>query len=106
MLSTHETNHRSGGARRWVVWGFLALAGFYLLTEHRGHLAGLSWLPIAFLLLCPLLHMGMHGGHGGHGGAGERAREPRSPLPPDRPGAPDAPVIAPHRHADARPEER
>ncbi|MBU2167941.1 MAG: DUF2933 domain-containing protein [Alphaproteobacteria bacterium] len=50
---------------------FLTLAAFgagltYLLIgEHRVHLLG--WLPFLLLLLCPLLHMTMHGGHGrGH----------------------------------------
>lgn len=107
MPSPHESHTDGSGTRRWVLLGFLAIAGFYLITEHRAHLvASLSWLPVAFLLLCPLLHMGMHGGHGhaGHGGRSERARGTRSPLPADRPGAPDAPVIpAAHRHA--KPEE-
>jgi hypothetical protein len=48
---------------------FLAFAGialFFLLSEHRIH--ALAWLPLLFLLACPLLHMFHHGGHGGHGG--------------------------------------
>lgn len=105
MSSTHESHSAGDRARRWVFLGFLAIAGFYLIAEHRAHLASLSWLPVAFLLLCPFLHMGMHGGHGGHGGHRDRARSEPSPLPPDRPGAPDAPVIpATHRHV--HPEER
>ena len=42
----------------------LALAGvsYYLLTQHREHLA--VALPYLFLLLCPLMHL-FHG-HGGH----------------------------------------
>ena len=56
-------------SRRWVVWAFLGLAAFYLIVEHRAHLAGsLSWLPLGFLLLCPLMHVFGHGGHGSHGG--------------------------------------
>jgi len=43
---------------------FLAIAGFYLLTEHRAHLSGA--LPYLLLLLCPLLHLFMHRGHGKH----------------------------------------
>lgn len=59
------------GSRRWVFWIFLALAVFYLGVEHRAHLAGtLRWLPLAILLLCPLMHVFMHKGHGGHGGHG------------------------------------
>jgi hypothetical protein len=49
-----------------VLLGLLAIAGFFLTTEHRAHLLG--YLPYALLLLCPLLHL-FHGGHGrGHGG--------------------------------------
>ena len=62
----------TSGPRRWVFWTFLALAVFYLGVEHRAHLAGtLRWLPLAILLLCPLMHVFMHKGHGGHGGHGQ-----------------------------------
>ena len=53
----------------WVLLGFLAIDGFFLATEHKAHLFGI--LPFVLLLLCPLLHLFMHGGHGGHGGQGE-----------------------------------
>ena len=43
-----------------------AVAGYFLWTEHRAHLT--QWWPYAILLLCPLMHVFMHGGHGGHGG--------------------------------------
>jgi hypothetical protein len=49
----------------WVLLGFLAIAGFFLLTEHRAHVLGV--LPFLLLLACPLLHLFHHGGHGGHG---------------------------------------
>ena len=52
-----------------VLLAFLAIAGFFLVTEHTAHLFGV--LPYALLLLCPLLHLVMHGGHGGHGGSGD-----------------------------------
>lgn len=48
--------------------GFIAIAAFYLITEHRAHLFGA--LPYLLILLCPLLHFFMHGGHGGGGGHG------------------------------------
>jgi hypothetical protein len=51
----------------WVLLGFLAVAGYFLWTEHRAHvIAGLSYLPYLLLLACPLMHIFMHGGHGGH----------------------------------------
>jgi hypothetical protein len=49
---------------------FLAIAAFYFVTEHNVHFFGI--LPYALLLLCPLLHLFMHGGHGSHAGHEER----------------------------------
>ena len=47
-----------------VLIGFLVIAGALLFTEHRAHVLGaLVFLP---LLLCPLMHIFMHGGHEGH----------------------------------------
>ncbi len=40
---------------------FLAIALFFLWGEHRAHLLGA--LPYLLLLLCPVLHLFMHGGH-------------------------------------------
>jgi Protein of unknown function (DUF2933) len=45
---------------------FLVIATFYLATEHTAHFFGV--LPYGLLLLCPILHLFMHGGHSGHGG--------------------------------------
>ncbi len=60
-----------------VLAGFLAIAGALLFTEHRAHVLGaLIYLP---LLLCPLMHLFMHGGHhgrGGHHGHGDREGRP------------------------------
>ena len=49
-----------------ALLGFLAVAAFLLAVEHQAHLLGL--LPYGLLLLCPLMHLFMHGGHGNHGG--------------------------------------
>jgi Protein of unknown function (DUF2933) len=58
-----------------VLLGFLAIAGVLLFTEHRAHVLGLLiWLP---LLLCPLMHIFMHGGHAGHD-HGKEDREGRA----------------------------
>ena len=55
-----------------VTIGFLLIAAFFLLSEHRAHALGV--LPFLLLLACPLLHMFMHGGHGGHGGHGRHTQ--------------------------------
>jgi hypothetical protein len=57
-----EKRHLSRG--RWVLYGFLAIAGFFLFTEHRAHVLGA--LPFLLLLACPLMHLFMHHDHGGH----------------------------------------
>ena len=46
-----------------VLAAFLAIAGFFLWSEHRAHILGL--VPYALVLACPLLHL-FHG-HGDHG---------------------------------------
>ena len=57
-----------------VLLGFLAVAGFYLVTEHTAHLLGA--LPFLLLLSCPLMHLFMHRGHGGPGGHGDHDQAP------------------------------
>jgi hypothetical protein len=49
-----------------VLLGFLAVAGYFLVTEHWAHI--IPFLPWLLFLACPLMHLFMHGGHGGHGG--------------------------------------
>ncbi|MGE3537341.1 MAG: DUF2933 domain-containing protein [Candidatus Tectimicrobiota bacterium] len=52
---------------RLILLAFLAIAAFFLITEHTAHLLGA--LPYILLLLCPILHLFMHGRHGsGHNG--------------------------------------
>ena len=55
---------------RLTLLGFIVIAGFFLVTEHRAHLYGI--LPWLLILACPLMHLFMHHGHGhgGDGGAG------------------------------------
>ena len=56
-----------GGAGRYVFWGFLVIAGYFLIMEHSAHVV--QYLPYLLLLACPLMHLlHGHGGHGGHGG--------------------------------------
>jgi hypothetical protein len=57
-----------------VLLIFLAIAAFFLITEHTAHLLGV--LPFLFVLLCPLLHL-LHGRHGGgHAGQGGSRQRP------------------------------
>ena len=46
----------------------IAATSYFLFMEHRQHL--FQFLPFLILLLCPLMHIFMHGGHG-HGGHGK-----------------------------------
>lgn len=51
-------------ARKTVIiasWIVAAIAAAYVLIEHRIHT--LEWLPFGLLLLCPLMHIFMHGSH-------------------------------------------
>lgn len=54
-----------------VLFGFLVVIGFFLITEHGAHLLGI--LPWLLLLACPLMHI-FHG-HGHHGGDNKTDRE-------------------------------
>lgn len=67
MSTERETNqHRPERSRfKWVLIGFLLVAGYFLITEHRAHV--IQYLPFVLLLACPLLHLFMHRGHK-HGG--------------------------------------
>ena len=63
----HNDNQQQSKAK-WAFIGFLIIAGYFLVTEHRAHLSG--WLSsywiYLLLLACPLMHLFMHHGHGGH----------------------------------------
>ena len=53
----------------WIVTLALAGLGIYLFATHTGHI--LTALPYLLLLVCPLMHLFMHGGHGHHHGRHE-----------------------------------
>lgn len=74
-----DPNRRQLPIANIVLMGFLAIAGFFLILEHRAHLLG--WLPFLIILLCPLMHIFMHRSHGGHGGAAEAPEGERSQRP-------------------------
>jgi hypothetical protein len=64
MAQDEHTNSNGRFRNRLVLIGFLAVAAYFLWTEHRAHVV--QFLPYVLLALCPLLHL-FHGGHGGHG---------------------------------------
>ena len=83
----HDRSNDDGGNSRWkwALIGFLAVAAFFLWTEHRAHLLGF-W-PYLLLAACPLMHLFHHGGHGGHAGHQHGARPPE-PSGDPKTGAP------------------
>lgn len=88
-----KTSHRR--TTRLVFWGFLGIAVYYLLTEHRAHLIqGASWLPWLLLLVCPFMHVFMHRGHGNHDGhGGSKGTDAAGDAPPATPTL-DSPAAA------------
>ncbi len=77
-MDAHSQAHEPASGRnvgRWVFWGFALVAGYFLYTEHRAHLAAV--LPYLLLAACPLMHMFHHHGshrHGSNTGEGDRAK--------------------------------
>lgn len=72
MKRDEATEHGAHCAPRgfnWILVAFLAIAAFFLITEHRAHLLGA--LPFLLLLACPLMHLFMHHGHDAHAGHNE-----------------------------------
>ena len=67
--------HQHDQPRSWstlILLAFLAIGGFFLITEHTAHLFGV--LPYLLVFLCPLLHL-LHGGHSGDGRHGTQSRQ-------------------------------
>ena len=54
--SNHDRDDFASSASRGtlVLIAFLAIAGFYLVVEHRAHT--MAYWPWLFLMACPLLH--------------------------------------------------
>ena len=72
-MKPHYVPVRSAGRVNWFFLGFLAIAAYFLLTEHRAHVV--PYLPFLLLLACPLMHLFMHHGHSGHGGHEQAGRD-------------------------------
>ena len=73
-MHDHQHNSRRGGAMSrstWALIGFLAVALYFLFSEHRAHF--INALPYLLLAACPLMHL-FHG-HGDHGGHDEERDE-------------------------------
>ena len=69
-----------GSKAALVAIGFLLIAAFLLLSEHRAH--ALGYLPFLLIFGCLFMHMFMHGGHGGHSGHGDGKTPTDRPSPP------------------------
>lgn len=72
MDHEHATNNDSAMKVRAdiAMMLFLIIGAYFLITEHRAHLAG--WLPswpYLLLLACPLIHIFMYRGHSHAGGS-------------------------------------
>lgn len=83
MTQDHQDSEKPGffaSRANWVLVGFMAVAGYFLVSEHWAHLVPV--LPWLLLLSCPLMHLFMHHGHGGHSGGNDKA------APADRPTSP------------------
>lgn len=66
MTSSHQHTSPNQFWKNPLVIVALIVIGYWLFAYHSQHLLG--WLPYAIILLCPLMHIFMHGGHG-HGGS-------------------------------------
>jgi len=76
------TNRCRASSLTIAVLMLAAVALFYVLREHWGHLLG-AW-PYLLLVACPLIHL-MHRErhrHGGDGAHGHRADDARPSQPP------------------------
>lgn len=62
---------RLGAFSTIAFLGFVGVAGYFLVTEHRAHFFGI--LPFLLLAACPLLHLFHHRGHGGGADAAKDA---------------------------------
>jgi hypothetical protein len=62
--NSSDNNGRRLSKTNIALVAFVAIAGFFLWTEHRAHLLGA--LPYLLLLGCVFMHFFMHRGHG-HG---------------------------------------
>lgn len=77
---TPESNDRLRAISRYVFFGFVAVALYFLIAEHRAHV--IPFLPFLLLAACPLMHIFMHRGHDHSGRDGSESDTERSRRPP------------------------
>ncbi len=87
MQHSHHPSEKGSNGESWLLsrTGIativaVSVLGFLIYQGHGAHLLG--YLPFALILLCPLMHIFMHGGHGGHGGH-QHSEEDTSTLTPE-----------------------
>jgi hypothetical protein len=56
-----DTNDRYRKVSRYVFFGFVVVAAYFLIAEHRAHIV--PFLPLLLLAACPLMHLFHHGRH-------------------------------------------
>jgi hypothetical protein len=61
----------------WAALGLIGAASYFLLMEHTQHF--FQFLPYLILLLCPLMHVFMHGSHGKHENHQDASDEKNTP---------------------------
>jgi len=84
--------NRQRTVSRWVFFGFVLIAGYFLITEHRAHLVGfVPYLPFLLLAACPLLHLFHHRGH-------DHGNEDSEPPRPSGSGGPSNLSSGGHSH--------
>jgi hypothetical protein len=71
---THGAGDHAGKVSRYVFFGFVAIALFFLITEHRAHV--IPFLPFLLLAACPLMHLFHHRGHSHGSGVDPQHRGP------------------------------
>ena len=59
----HDTHGTPRGYSR-ILFAFMAIAAFFLLSEHRAHFPGA--FPYLLPLACPLMPLFMHHGQAAH----------------------------------------
>ena len=76
-MQPEETRHQNNSVKnRFVLFAFLAIAAYFLWTEHQAHV--IEFLPYVLLFSCLFLHFFMHrgGGHCGENGEPKPGQDP------------------------------